>query len=85
LVILREEDEHPSVAPRLEATLEEISRSGMEWREVRARGRTQLARALSLALVGDLASTYHALARGIDPADMASLTRVKERLAEAPR
>jgi glucose/mannose-6-phosphate isomerase len=85
LVILREEDEHPTVQPRLDATLEEISRSGLEWREVRARGTTPLARALSLALVGDLASTYHALERGIDPAAMASLTRVKERLAEAPR
>jgi glucose/mannose-6-phosphate isomerase len=83
LVILREEGEHDSVQPRLDATLEEMSGSGLEWREVRARGPSPLARYMSLALLGDLASAYHALARGIDPAAMDSLTRVKSRLAEA--
>jgi glucose/mannose-6-phosphate isomerase len=83
LVILREEEEHESVQPRLNATLEELADSGLEWREVRATGRSPLARYLSLALVGDLASAYHALARGIDPASMDSLNRVKARLADA--
>jgi glucose/mannose-6-phosphate isomerase len=82
LVILREEGEHQSVQPRLEATLEELADSSLEWREVRARGETALARGLSLALIGDLASAYHALARGIDPAVMDPLDRVKLRLAE---
>jgi glucose/mannose-6-phosphate isomerase len=85
LVILREDGEHESVQPRLSATLEEIADAGLEWREVRASGDTPLGRALSLALVGDLASAYHALARGIDPASMESLARVKRRLAEARR
>jgi glucose/mannose-6-phosphate isomerase len=82
LVILREDGEHPSVPARLEVTLEEIGTSGLEWREVRARGETPLARGMSLALVGDLASAFHALARGIDPAAMDPLVRVKLRLAE---
>jgi glucose/mannose-6-phosphate isomerase len=81
LLILREAGEHGRVQARLDATLEEISDSGLEWREVRARGETPLARCLSLALVGDLASAYHALARGIDPAAMDSLVRIKERLS----
>jgi len=85
LLILREEGEHESVGPRLRATLEEIDGSGLEWREVWARGRSPLARGLSLSLIGDLASAYHAIGRGIDPSAMASLTRVKERLAEARR
>jgi glucose/mannose-6-phosphate isomerase len=83
LLILREEGEHQSVQARLDATLEEMSGAGLEWREVRARGETPLSRYLSLALVGDLASAYHGLARGIDPAAMDSLTRVKARLSEA--
>ena len=83
LVILREDGEHDRVGPRLEATLDEVTGSGLEWREVRARGEDPLARAMSLALIGDLASAYHALARGIDPAAMASLDRIKARLAEA--
>jgi Bacterial phospho-glucose isomerase C-terminal SIS domain len=80
--MLREKEEHDSVQPRLDATLEEVADSGLERREVRARGPSPLARYLSLALVGDLASSYHALARGIDPASMDSLTRVKARMAE---
>lgn len=83
LLILREEGEHPSVPLRLEATLGEIESSGLESREVRASGDAPLARAMSLALTGDLASTYHALLRGIDPAAMPSLERIKLRLAEA--
>jgi glucose/mannose-6-phosphate isomerase len=83
LVILREEDEHASVPLRLEATLGEIEGAGLDFREVRARGTTPLARAMSLTLIGDLASTYHALSRGIDPAAMPSLERIKRRLAEA--
>jgi glucose/mannose-6-phosphate isomerase len=83
LLILREDGEHDRVGARLEATLEEVAGSGLEWREVRARGIGPLARALSLAMVGDLASAYHALARGIDPAAMGPLDRIKSRLAGA--
>lgn len=81
LVILREPGEHGRVQARLDATLEELEGSGLEWREVSARGETPLARCLSLALLGDLASAYHALARGIDPAAMDVLVRIKERLS----
>jgi glucose/mannose-6-phosphate isomerase len=82
LVILRESGEHESVQVRLDATLDELGASGLDWKEVRARGDTALARGMSLALTGDLASAYHALARGIDPAVMDPLDRVKRRLAE---
>ena len=81
LLILREAGEHERVQARLDATLEELADSGLEWREVTARGETPLARCLSLTLVGDLASAYHALARGIDPAAMDALVRIKERLS----
>lgn len=81
LLILREPGEHERVQARLDATLEEIADSGLEWREVAARGETPLARCLSLALVGDMASAYHALARGIDPSSMEALVRIKERLS----
>jgi glucose/mannose-6-phosphate isomerase len=80
LVVLREKGEHERVQARLDATLEELAGSGLEWREVRATGETPLARTMSLAVVGDLASAYHAIARGIDPAAMDPLVRIKERL-----
>lgn len=80
LAILRHPGEHPSVARRLEATLPEIEASGLGWREVHARGEGRLARMLSLILVGDLASTYHAIARRVDPTPIPLIARVKERL-----
>jgi glucose/mannose-6-phosphate isomerase len=81
LLILREDGEHERVQARLDATLEEMAGSGLEWREVHASGGTPLARALSLAVLGDMASAYHALARGLDPAAMDPLIRIKERLS----
>jgi glucose/mannose-6-phosphate isomerase len=83
LVILREEGEHGRVGARIEATLDEVTGSELEWREVRATGTGPLARAMSLATMGDLASVFHALARGVDPAAMAPLDRIKSRLAGA--
>lgn len=80
LVILREEGEHESIDARLLATLEETG--SLPWREVSARGTSPLSRALSLMMLGDVASTYHALARGLDPAPIESLERIKRRLVE---
>jgi glucose/mannose-6-phosphate isomerase len=85
LVILRESGEHGRVQERLDATLEEVSGSGLEWREVRARGTSSLARAMSLAVIGDLTTAYHALSRGIDPAAMEALVRIKGRLGGSGR
>jgi glucose/mannose-6-phosphate isomerase len=85
LVILREPGEHESVQLRVDATLEELGESGLDWREVRAAGDTPLAHGLWLAMAGDLASAYHALGRGIDPAVMDPLDRVKRKLAEGRR
>jgi glucose/mannose-6-phosphate isomerase len=84
LVVLREPGEHGSVGPRLAATLEEISSPGRRTVEVQAEGGTTLAHALSLMVIGDVASAYHAIARGIDPGPIDALTRVKQRLSERP-
>lgn len=81
LVVLREAGEHPSVDARLEATVEQVRGSGMDVRQVQAVGHSPLARALSLMLTGDAASAYHAMARGIDPAPIEAIDRVKARLA----
>jgi glucose/mannose-6-phosphate isomerase len=80
LLVLREEGEHRSVGPRIAATLEEVAASGIVWREVWGRGDTPLSRALSLMLLGDTASAYHALGRGVDPAPIEAIARLKARL-----
>jgi glucose/mannose-6-phosphate isomerase len=85
LVVLREGGEHPRVQARLDATLEEVAGSSLEWREVRAGGTSSLTRAMTLALAGDLTTAYHALSRGIDPAAMTALVRIKDRLRGGSR
>lgn len=82
VLVLRHEGEHASLARGLEATLAEVEESGLGWREVQARGSGPLARMLSLILLGDTASAYHALARGIDPTPIDAIERVKRRFSE---
>ena len=77
VVVLRHEGEPSSAEIRIAATLDV---AGLEAHEVWASGDRPLARALSLMLIGDLASAYHALARGIDPAPIEAIARVKGRL-----
>jgi hypothetical protein len=79
-VVLREPGEHPSVQPRLEATLEEVRGADIEVQEVRVDSPSPLARALALAMIGDVASAYHAVAAGIDPGPIDAIARVKQRL-----
>jgi glucose/mannose-6-phosphate isomerase len=84
LIVLRHEDEHESVGPRIQATLDAIKGSGLESREIHAPAAPPIAAALALTMIGDCASVYHALARGIDPAPIDAIAQVKARLAEGP-
>jgi glucose/mannose-6-phosphate isomerase len=82
LVVLRHDDEHESVGPRVQATLAAIDGSGLQTREVHAPAGPPIASALTLMMFGDFASAYHALARRIDPAPIEAIARIKARLAE---
>ena len=83
LIVLREPGEHPSVQPRLDATLPEIRGADVEVLEIRAEyTRSPLGRGLELMLTGDVASAFHAIDRGVDPAPIEAIARVKSRLAE---
>jgi glucose/mannose-6-phosphate isomerase len=84
LIVLREPNEHPSVQARLDATLPEIRAADVEILEVGSEmARSPLSRGLELMLTGDLASAYHAIERGIDPAPIEAIARIKARLAES--
>ena len=82
VVALRHEGEHGDVAMRFPLSEEIARRSGARVHEVEARGRSDLARLLTLVQIGDLVSTYLGLARGVDPSPIEAITTLKRALAE---
>jgi glucose/mannose-6-phosphate isomerase len=81
LLVLRHVDEHPSVDRRLEATIEVAGESGLTWHAAHARGTSPLDQVLSLMMIGDAASIYHALEHRIDPKPIEAIDRIKARMA----
>jgi glucose/mannose-6-phosphate isomerase len=82
VIALRHEGEPEDVAVRFPPTIEIAQEAGAPVHEVRAAGRSSLARLLSLVLMGDFASTYHGLAHGRDPSPIVAIDRLKAALAE---
>ena len=83
LVTLRHEGEHRDVAVRFPLSVEIAVAAGAHTEEIWARGRSPLARLLSLVIVGDFVATYLGLRRGEDPCEMDAIVRLKQALAEA--
>jgi glucose/mannose-6-phosphate isomerase len=80
LVVLRHGREHARIANRVEATVQAISGSGLESREVLAEGSMPMEILFSLVMLGDFVSTYLAILRGVDPMPVQVLTQLKARL-----
>jgi glucose/mannose-6-phosphate isomerase len=83
VIALRHAGEDGDVATRFPLSEEIARRSGADVHEVEARGRSDLARLLTLVQTGDLVSTYLGLARGVDPSPVEAITTLKRALAEA--
>jgi glucose/mannose-6-phosphate isomerase len=82
IVALRDRDEPPGVALRFRHTASIIA-GGVGWvGEVNSQGEHELARLLSLAVVGDLFSLELARLAGVDPVPVAEIESLKQRLAE---
>jgi glucose/mannose-6-phosphate isomerase len=80
LVILRSPSEHPSVGPRVEATLSAVSDAGLDHHEVHAEGALPLAHLVSLLQTGGFVSCYLGLEAGIDPSPIERIEAMKSRL-----
>jgi len=81
VLALRGGDESERAQERLAAAFSILEDAGIAHREISVPPASPpLARSMGLALVGDLASTYHALGRGIDPAPIDAIHRLKGRL-----
>jgi glucose/mannose-6-phosphate isomerase len=81
-VFLRDADESPRLAFRLDWSRDRLREAGGEVREFSGEGRTRLSRILWLVSLGDLASVYLALLKGVDPTPVTSIQRLKRSLKE---
>jgi glucose/mannose-6-phosphate isomerase len=81
-VFLREAEESPRVARRIVATRELLEAEGVVTHEVSSRGRSRLARLLSLVVFGDWVSLYLGVLAGVDPTPIAKIDRLKAALSE---
>jgi glucose/mannose-6-phosphate isomerase len=79
-VVLRHRGEHPRIASRVAARVDAVAGSGLAVEEVHATHPAPMAALFSLIMVGDFASTYLGILRGVDPTPVPVLSDLKERL-----
>ena len=80
LVLLRDTVEHPQVAIGADEALTLAQESGVPVSQLVAVGEHPLERMASLCAVGDFASVYLGLLRGVDPTPIEPIAVLKERL-----
>jgi glucose/mannose-6-phosphate isomerase len=83
LIALRHGGEQPEIEARFPLSYQIAEAAGVAVQEVRAGGRSALARLMGLIIVGDFVSAYLALRRGIDPTPVDVIVRLKAALADA--
>lgn len=81
-VFLDDSDLHPRVRQRIELTRGLIAATGAPTFRVDSIGQTRTERLISLVLLGDLVTLYVAVLRGVDPAPVEVLDRLKRALAD---
>ncbi|RZS90157.1 glucose/mannose-6-phosphate isomerase [Motilibacter rhizosphaerae] len=80
-VLLRADDEHPRVAVRAGALQAVAEQRGIATTVLRATGASPVQQLASLVALGDFASTYLALATGVDPTPIPAIDELKARTA----
>jgi glucose/mannose-6-phosphate isomerase len=80
-IFLDDCDTHPRVKERIDLTARLIGPGAAGVHRVESRGQTTVERVFSLVLLGDLVSVYLAALRGVDPANVEVLDRLKSELA----
>ena len=80
--MLRDPRNHRQVERRFDLTREIVEPHVDSALSITAEGQAPLARMLDLVMLGDYASLYLALLRGLDPGPIEPIQRLKARLAE---
>ena len=79
--VLRDRDDHPQVQKRYAATRALVQDDVHGWTEVESEGESRLARMLSLVQLGDAASFWLAMRKGVDPTPVETIQALKRTLA----
>jgi glucose/mannose-6-phosphate isomerase len=81
-VFLDDSDLHPRVRRRIQLTRELVAEHAAFTERVQTVGESRVDRLVSMVLLGDLVSLYVAALRGVDPAPVESIERLKAGLGE---
>jgi glucose/mannose-6-phosphate isomerase len=82
VISLRSPSEHPTVGPRIEATLAAVADAGLAHEAVHADGVLPLAHLFSLIQTAGFVSCYLGIAAGVDPTPIERIQAMKQRLKE---
>jgi len=82
VVFLRDDAEPVEIRSRIETTKALMQTAVSNMFEVWAQGKSDLAKMLSTILLGDFASVYLALVRGVDPTPVNTVTVMKEKIEQ---
>ncbi|MFH1312254.1 MAG: bifunctional phosphoglucose/phosphomannose isomerase [Candidatus Eisenbacteria bacterium] len=82
VIILRMRGEHPRISPRFAFLEDRIREHGAFCGEFWGVGSSLLTQVFSLILLGDYASVYLALMRGVDPTPIATIDGLKVRIGK---
>jgi glucose/mannose-6-phosphate isomerase len=80
VLYLRDRSESPQIAARVEVTREVVGNAA-ESHDVFSRGRSLVARMLSLVYLADFVTVYLAHLNEVDPTDIAGIDRLKAELS----
>jgi len=81
VILLRDDQEPERIERRMDLTARSLAESAGRVIEVRAHGRSLLARLFSLIYLGDWVSYYLAALNGVDPTPIERIEQLKSRLA----
>ena len=81
VVLLSDREDHRQVRRRFEITRELVAKRVAGWREVESEGESRLGRMLSLVQLGDWASFWLAMRKGVDPTPVETIQKLKGVLA----
>ena len=82
VVMLNSPSLHPRIRARFQITAEIMTRAGIEHETVEAQGATLLAQMMSTIFLGDYVSYYLAILNRTDPAPVATIDYLKQRLGK---